>query len=38
MVLMALVTTFSTAPLLALADRLRKRRFVPVDIKLRPPR
>jgi Kef-type K+ transport system membrane component KefB len=25
LVLMALVTTFSTAPLLALADRLRKR-------------
>jgi Kef-type K+ transport system membrane component KefB len=33
LVLMALVTTFSTAPLLALADRLRKRRSVPVDME-----
>ena len=33
LVLMALVTTFSTAPLLALADRLRKRRSAPVDME-----
>ncbi len=31
MVLMALVTTFSTAPLLAYADRMRKRRLAPAD-------
>jgi Kef-type K+ transport system membrane component KefB len=35
MVLMALVTTFSTAPLLALADRLRKRRSASVDVENR---
>lgn len=33
MVLMALVTTLSTAPLLALADRLRKRGSAPVDVE-----
>lgn len=36
MVLMALLTTFSTAPLLALADRLRKRSAVPVDMENGP--
>jgi Kef-type K+ transport system membrane component KefB len=34
MVLMALVTTFATAPLLALADRLRKRRSIAAGLHL----
>lgn len=35
MVLMALFTTFSTAPLLAFADRMRKRRSASVDVENR---